>query len=85
VTVSVAGRIASKRDSSKHLIFYDLNGEGTKLQVRACVRSFVLCHACVRFVLMRASVTMHGASNITFVFSFVFVPPYVTTNNVLGL
>jgi len=35
VTVSLAGRIHSKRLSSQKLIFYDLRGEGTKLQVMA--------------------------------------------------
>ena len=32
-TVSVAGRIYSKRMKSKKLTFYDLHGEGTKIQV----------------------------------------------------
>ena len=31
----VLGRIHSKRDSGQKLIFYDLRGEGTKLQVMA--------------------------------------------------
>ncbi|EGD76371.1 lysyl-tRNA synthetase [Salpingoeca rosetta] len=34
-TVSVAGRIQLKRASGKRLVFYDIHGEGTKLQVMA--------------------------------------------------
>lgn len=33
VTVSVAGRVTSVRTQGKNLIFYDLQGDGTKLQV----------------------------------------------------
>lgn len=35
VTVSVAGRIHSKREAGAKLIFYDLRGEGKKIQVMA--------------------------------------------------
>ncbi|KAJ0089474.1 hypothetical protein Patl1_14232 [Pistacia atlantica] len=35
VTVSLAGRIMSKRSSSSKLLFYDLHGGGAKLQVMA--------------------------------------------------
>ncbi|XP_065827167.1 lysine--tRNA ligase-like isoform X2 [Oscarella lobularis] len=35
VTVSLSGRIHAKRESGKHLIFYDLRGEGVKLQIMA--------------------------------------------------
>ncbi|XP_013785145.1 lysine--tRNA ligase-like isoform X2 [Limulus polyphemus] len=35
VTVSVAGRVHAKRESGTKLIFYDLRGEGTKIQVMA--------------------------------------------------
>ncbi|XP_023232776.1 lysine--tRNA ligase-like isoform X1 [Centruroides sculpturatus] len=34
-TVSIAGRIHAKRESSTKLIFYDLRGESTKLQIMA--------------------------------------------------
>ena len=34
-SVSVAGRIYAKRSSSRKLIFYDLRGEGAKIQVLA--------------------------------------------------
>lgn len=37
--VSVAGRIMSKRSSSAKLLFYDLCGEGAKIQVMADVRN----------------------------------------------
>lgn len=33
--VSVAGRIHDVRKAGKHLIFYDLRGEGSKIQVMA--------------------------------------------------
>ncbi|KJE95731.1 lysyl-tRNA synthetase [Capsaspora owczarzaki ATCC 30864] len=39
VTVSVAGRIYSKRESGAKLIFYDLRGEGVKIQVMADART----------------------------------------------
>ena len=35
--VSVAGRVQLKRLSGKKLVFYDIHGEGTKIQVR-CLR-----------------------------------------------
>ncbi|XP_065832378.1 lysine--tRNA ligase-like [Oscarella lobularis] len=35
VTVNLSGRIHAKRESRKHLIFYDLRGEGVKLQIMA--------------------------------------------------
>ena len=35
---SLAGRIHAKRESSAKLIFYDLRGEGVKLQVMANAR-----------------------------------------------
>eukprot|EP00039_Didymoeca_costata_P018484 m.333655 g.333655 ORF g.333655 m.333655 type:complete len:573 (-) comp17189_c0_seq1:143-1861(-) len=35
VTVSLAGRIMTKRQSSQKLLFYDLHGEGTKVQIMA--------------------------------------------------
>ncbi|KAE8714474.1 hypothetical protein F3Y22_tig00110195pilonHSYRG00063 [Hibiscus syriacus] len=35
VTVSLAGRIMSKRSSSSKLFFYDLHGDGAKVQVMA--------------------------------------------------
>ncbi|XP_057952108.1 lysine--tRNA ligase, cytoplasmic isoform X2 [Malania oleifera] len=38
-TVSLAGRIMSKRSSSSKLFFYDLHGGGTKVQVMADARS----------------------------------------------
>lgn len=41
VEVSVAGRIYSKRESGAKLIFYDLRGEGTKIQVMANARYYV--------------------------------------------
>ncbi|KAI2804384.1 hypothetical protein RDWZM_007802 [Blomia tropicalis] len=40
VTVSVAGRIHAKRESGSKLIFYDLRGEGTKIQVMANARFY---------------------------------------------
>eukprot|EP00199_Chlamydomonas_sp_CCMP681_P000308 CAMPEP_0119109168 /NCGR_PEP_ID=MMETSP1180-20130426/17500_1 /TAXON_ID=3052 ORGANISM="Chlamydomonas cf sp, Strain CCMP681" /NCGR_SAMPLE_ID=MMETSP1180 /ASSEMBLY_ACC=CAM_ASM_000741 /LENGTH=584 /DNA_ID=CAMNT_0007094885 /DNA_START=168 /DNA_END=1922 /DNA_ORIENTATION=+ len=39
VTVSVAGRIYSKRASGAKLLFYDLHGEGKKVQLMADVRN----------------------------------------------
>ena len=36
--VSVAGRVHAKRESGAKLIFYDIRGEGTKLQVMADAR-----------------------------------------------
>lgn len=41
VTVSVAGRIHSIRNSGAKLIFYDLRGEGVKIQVMANARAYV--------------------------------------------
>ncbi|VDN42129.1 unnamed protein product [Gongylonema pulchrum] len=38
VVHSVAGRIFSKREAGGKLIFYDLHGEGTRLQVLANAR-----------------------------------------------
>ncbi|XP_074647017.1 lysine--tRNA ligase-like isoform X1 [Tubulanus polymorphus] len=38
--VSVAGRLHSKRESGEKLIFYDLRGEGVKLQVMANARAY---------------------------------------------
>jgi lysyl-tRNA synthetase class 2 len=35
VSVSVTGRLLSKRNSSKSLIFYDLRGDGARLQIKA--------------------------------------------------
>ena len=35
---TVAGRVHAKRESSSKLIFYDLRGEGVKLQVMADAR-----------------------------------------------
>lgn len=40
-TVSVAGRIHSIRNSGAKLIFYDLRGEGVKIQVMANARAYV--------------------------------------------
>ncbi|KAL6080031.1 Lysine--tRNA ligase [Balamuthia mandrillaris] len=40
VSVSVAGRILSKRTSGSKLVFYDLQGNGTKLQVLSDVREY---------------------------------------------
>ncbi|XP_078526258.1 lysine--tRNA ligase isoform X2 [Lissotriton helveticus] len=40
VTLSVAGRIHAKRESGMKLIFYDLRGEGVKLQVMANSRNY---------------------------------------------
>lgn len=40
-TVSVAGRIHSIRGSGAKLIFYDLRGEGVKIQVMANARAYV--------------------------------------------
>lgn len=42
VTVSVAGRVHSIRESGAKLIFYDLRGEGVKLQV-----CFLLNNRCI--------------------------------------
>lgn len=39
-TVSVAGRVHSIRESGAKLIFYDLRGEGTKIQVMATAKSY---------------------------------------------
>lgn len=39
--VSLAGRIHAKRESSSKLIFYDLRGEGVKLQIMADARLVV--------------------------------------------
>lgn len=41
VTLSVAGRIHSIRESGAKLIFYDLRGEGVKLQVRILIRFLI--------------------------------------------
>uniref|UniRef100_A0A0K0F1X2 Lysine--tRNA ligase n=1 Tax=Strongyloides venezuelensis TaxID=75913 RepID=A0A0K0F1X2_STRVS len=38
VTVNVSGRIFSKRESGSKLIFYDLHGEGTRIQIMANAR-----------------------------------------------
>lgn len=38
--VSVAGRVHAKRESGSKLIFYDLRGEGVKLQVMSNARNF---------------------------------------------
>lgn len=40
-TLSVAGRIHSIRNSGAKLIFYDLRGEGVKIQVMANARAYV--------------------------------------------
>jgi lysyl-tRNA synthetase class 2 len=40
VTVSVAGRIHARRESGAKLIFYDLRGEGVKIQVMANARHY---------------------------------------------
>ncbi|KAF7489409.1 Lysine--tRNA ligase [Sarcoptes scabiei] len=40
VEVSVAGRVHAKRESGTKLIFYDLRGEGTKIQVMANARFY---------------------------------------------
>lgn len=37
ITVSLAGRIHSIRESGAKLIFYDLRGEGVKIQVELCI------------------------------------------------
>ena len=34
--VSVAGRVWGKRQSGQNLVFYDLRGDGEKLQVPKC-------------------------------------------------
>ncbi|PNW84838.1 hypothetical protein CHLRE_03g160500v5 [Chlamydomonas reinhardtii] len=39
VTVSVAGRIYSKRSSGSKLVFYDLKGDGSKIQIMADARN----------------------------------------------
>jgi len=39
VTVALAGRLSSKRASGAKLLFYDLNGEGKKVQIMADARS----------------------------------------------
>lgn len=36
--VNLLGRVFAKRESGAHLIFYDLRGEGLKLQVMADAR-----------------------------------------------
>lgn len=41
VTVSVAGRIHSIRGSGAKLIFYDVRGEGVKIQVMANAREYI--------------------------------------------
>lgn len=33
VTVSLAGRVSSKRASGAKLLFYDIQGDGTKVQI----------------------------------------------------
>jgi lysyl-tRNA synthetase class 2 len=43
--VSVAGRVYSKRIGSKKLAFYDLHGEGAKIQI---IMEFGCVIACVR-------------------------------------
>ena len=40
--VTVAGRVHAIRESSQKLRFYDLRGEGVKLQVRRAVMSYYL-------------------------------------------
>lgn len=40
VTLSVAGRVHAIRESGAKLIFYDLRGEGVKLQVMASAKSY---------------------------------------------
>ena len=40
VEVSVAGRVHAKRESGSKLVFYDLRGEGTKLQIMANVSGY---------------------------------------------
>lgn len=40
---SLAGRIHAKRESSSKLIFYDLRGEGVKLQIMANARCVCVC------------------------------------------
>src|SRR5699024_7142144 len=40
VEVSVAGRVHAKRESGSKLIFYDLRGEGKKIQVMANARLY---------------------------------------------
>ncbi|XP_015917437.1 lysine--tRNA ligase [Parasteatoda tepidariorum] len=40
VNVSVAGRVHAKRESGAKLLFYDLRGEGTKIQVMAHVAHY---------------------------------------------
>ncbi|CAG9814332.1 unnamed protein product [Phaedon cochleariae] len=39
-TLSVAGRIHAIRESSSKLVFYDLRGEGTKIQIMATARQY---------------------------------------------
>ena len=41
--VSVAGRVYAKRSASRKLVFYDLRGEGAKVQVLAQFE-FVVIH-----------------------------------------
>ncbi|KAK7815348.1 lysine--trna ligase [Quercus suber] len=41
VTVNLAGRIMSKRSSSSKLFFYDLHGDGAKVQVMADARYLI--------------------------------------------
>lgn len=38
VVVALAGRVASKRASGAKLLFYDLHGEGKKVQIMADAR-----------------------------------------------
>jgi len=40
VTLSVAGRVHAIRESGAKLIFYDLRGEGVKVQVMASAKSY---------------------------------------------
>ncbi|XP_074142132.1 lysine--tRNA ligase-like isoform X2 [Sminthopsis crassicaudata] len=40
VTLSVAGRVHAKRSAGKKLVFYDIRGEGVKLQVKATSRNY---------------------------------------------
>ena len=46
--VNLLGRVFAKRESGAHLIFYDLRGEGLKLQVMADARLVIghLMHSC---------------------------------------
>ena len=47
-TVSIAGRVYGKRTASRKLVFYDLRGEGVKVQVLASFE-FVPSSASVNF------------------------------------